>query len=482
MKTVLTLLLLLMSTASYAQWQADVRLTNNPSTSTTSQNNAWCVASSGNTVHAVWYDDRDGNSEIYYKRSTDRGASWLADTRLTNNTAFSQQPSVSVSGSVVHLVWRDNPDGNDEIYYKRSTNEGLSWQPDSIRLTNNTGLSGFPSIALSGSSLHVVWHDNRDGNNEIYYKRSTDGGLSWQADTRLTNNSAISQYPAVSVSGSTVHVVWQDNRDGNDEIYYKRSTDGGTTWQPDVRLTNDVLFSRFPCVSVSGSVVHVLWQDFRDGNWRAYYKRSTDGGTNWQTDLPLTDNMANSQYPNVSATASAVHTVWRELRDGNNEIYYKRSTNNGITWEADVRLTNNTAVSREPSVAISGQDVHVVWHDLRDGNYEVYYKRNPTGNPTAVEIVASEMPNTFALMQNYPNPFNPSTKIKFGIPVGTRHVVSVLKVYDLLGREVATLVNENLPPGSYEVTFDASGLASGVYFYRLRAGEFTETRRMMLLR
>lgn len=293
MKTFLTLLLL-MGTVCYAQWQTDVRLTNDPAVSTTSQNNAWCVASSGNIVHAVWYDERDGNSEIYYKRSTDRGASWLADTRLTNNPAFSQQPSVSVSGSVVHVVWRDNPDGNDEIYYKRSTNEGLSWQPDSIRLTNNTGLSGFPSIALSGSVVHVVWHDNRDGNNEIYYKRSTDGGLSWQADTRLTNNSAISQYPAVSVSGSTVHVVWQDNRDGNEEIYYKRSTDGGSTWQADVRLTNNTLFSRFPCVAVSGLVVHTLWQDFRDGNWRAYYKRSTDGGTNWEADLPLTDNSANS--------------------------------------------------------------------------------------------------------------------------------------------------------------------------------------------
>jgi hypothetical protein len=93
-----------------------------------------------------------------------------------------------------------------------------------------------------------------------------------------------------------------------------------------------------------------------------------------------------------------------------------------------------------------------------------------------------ELPTTFALGQNYPNPFNPSTKIKFSIPVGTGHAPSLLRVYDALGREVATLVNENLPPGRYEVTFDAEGLASGVYLYRLQAGEFTQTKRMVVMR
>ncbi len=486
MKTFSSVGMFLMSAVCYAQWQADVRLTNDPGTSTTSQNNAWCIAASGNVVHVVWFDDRTGNSEIFYKRSSNGGVSWQADTRLTNNAAFSQQPSVSVSGSVVHLVWRDNPDGNDEIYYKRSTDAGVTWPMDSIRLTNSTGSSMFPSMALSGSSVHVVWHDTRDGNNEIYYKRSTDGGLSWQADTRLTNNAATSQYPSVSVSGSTVHVAWQDNRDGNDEIYYKRSTDGGATWQPDVRLTNNTLFSRFPCVSASGLFVHVLWQDFRDGNWRAYYKRSTDGGASWATDLALTDLMAYSQYPSVSAVASAVHLVWRELRDGNNEIYYKRSTDNGLTWEADVRLTNNTAISREPSCAVAGQNVHVVWHDLRDGNYEVYYKRNPTGNPTAVGVVGSEIPEGYSLSQNYPNPFNPATHIPFSVPASSagRQVsgFTSLKVYNILGQEVATLVNEVKTPGRYEVTWDATGLASGVYFYQLRADKFVETKKLLLLR
>jgi hypothetical protein len=91
-------------------------------------------------------------------------------------------------------------------------------------------------------------------------------------------------------------------------------------------------------------------------------------------------------------------------------------------------------------------------------------------------------------MQNYPNPFNPSTNIKFQIPssklgFGNWNLGFVsLKVFDVLGREVATLVNENLPAGSYQVTFNAEGLASGVYFYRLQTGALSETKRMILAR
>jgi hypothetical protein len=91
------------------------------------------------------------------------------------------------------------------------------------------------------------------------------------------------------------------------------------------------------------------------------------------------------------------------------------------------------------------------------------------------------LPGHFALYQNYPNPFNPTTLIQYSLPVGTRHAVS-LRVYDLLGREVAVLVDEQKVPGSYSVAFNARGFASGVYFYRLRAGGFVETRKLILLR
>jgi len=411
----------------FAQWEPDIRLTNDPAVSYTSINNAWCIASSGNVVQVVWYDFRDGNSEIYYKRSTDGGVSWGADTRLTNNSANSLLPSVSVSTSVVHVVWRDL----------------------------------------------------RDGNDEIYYKRSTDGGVSWGADTRLTNNSAVSYNPSVSVSGSAVHVVWSDLRDGNFEIYYKRSTDGGISWGADTRLTNNSTFSEFPSVSVSGSFVHVVWLDFRDGNFEIYYKRSTDGGVSWGADTRLTNNSANSRHPSVSVSGSAVHVVWWDDRDGNPEIYHKGSTDGGSSWGAETPLTNNSATSANPFVSVSGSVVHVVWYDNRDGNDEIYYKRDPTGNPTGVININSEIPKEFSLSQNYPNPFNPSTTIQFSIQ---EQSFVKLEIFNALGEKVSTLVSENLSTGTYEYEWNAEGLPSGVYFYRLTAENYTQVKKLLFMK
>ena len=104
--------------------------------------------------------------------------------------------------------------------------------------------------------------------------------------------------------------------------------------------------------------------------------------------------------------------------------------------------------------------------------------------PIGIKPILSEVPNKFSLFQNYPNPFNPVTKIKFSLPtVGQRHAFDVrLIVYDILGREVAVLVNEQLSPGTYEVSFDGSNLPSGVYFYKLITEGFSETKKMVLLK
>ena len=420
--------ILLSSINAIAQWQPDIRLTNDPAESFISWNNARCIAVSGSVVHIVWFDNRDGNQEIYYNRSTDGGVIWGADTRLTNFVGNSSYPSITVSGSVVHIVWMDDRDGNTEIYYKRSSDAGVSWGTDT-RLTNNSAYSDLPSVAVSGSIVHVVWTDTRDDNNgEIYYKRSTDAGVSWDADTRLTNNASWSQLSSVAVSGSLVHVVWVDNRDGNYEIYYKNSTDGGIIWGTDLRLTNNSAESWYPSVAVSGSTVHVVFDDYRD---------------------PL------------------------------REIYYKKSPDGGVSWGVDTRLTNNPSDSRLPNVAVFGTVVYVAFNDNRDGNFEIYFKRDPTGNPIGIQNISTEIPSSFSLKQNYPNPFNPTTKIKFDV---VRLSDVKIVVYDVTGREVSTLVNESLQPGTYETTFDASALSSGIYFYILTAGDFKETKRMSLLK
>ena len=101
--------------------------------------------------------------------------------------------------------------------------------------------------------------------------------------------------------------------------------------------------------------------------------------------------------------------------------------------------------------------------------------------PIGIDPISSEIPSQFSLSQNYPNPFNPATKIKFAIPFGYASQ-TVLSVYDILGREVEVLVNEQLRPGTYEVDWEASSFPSRVYFYTITSGTFKETRKMVLLK
>jgi len=113
-----------------------------------------------------------------------------------------------------------------------------------------------------------------------------------------------------------------------------------------------------------------------------------------------------------------------------------------------------------------------------------------TGNIIGLNAIGTSVPDKFTLYQNYPNPFNPSTKIKFNVPLlrgvdaeGGRGVFVKLIVYDILGREAAIVLNQNVMPGVYEINFNASGLTSGVYFYRLSVGSvYSETRKMILLK
>jgi hypothetical protein len=113
------------------------------------------------------------------------------------------------------------------------------------------------------------------------------------------------------------------------------------------------------------------------------------------------------------------------------------------------------------------------------GNYYDHLNVELLGNPTIVQENSFGLPTNFLLFQNYPNPFNPSTTIKYELPKSSEVRLSI---FDLLGREVSVLVNERRDAGVYDVKFDGSGLSSGVYFYRLQAGDFVQTRKLCLVR
>jgi hypothetical protein len=147
------------------------------------------------------------------------------------------------------------------------------------------------------------------------------------------------------------------------------------------------------------------------------------------------------------------------------------STNNGTSWTLRNEGLGNYMVS---AICIINNFI------FAGTNSNGVYRRS-LNELVGINPVTNEIPKEYSLSQNYPNPFNPSTTIRFAIPVGTRHGAFVqIKVYDALGREVDILVNEQLSPGTYEVEWPASDYPSGVYFYKLIAGSYTDTKKMIL--
>jgi len=449
----------------HAQWEPEVRLTNNPDSSITSDPNARFIAATDDFVHVVWYDKRDGNMEIYYKRSTDGGKSWGPDTRLTIMPGNSSFPCIGVSGTNLHVIWQDDRDGNNEIYYKRSTDGGLSWETDK-RLTNDPGMSGKPSMSVSGLLVHVVWRDTRDGNYEIYYKRSTDGGLSWETDKRLTNDNNYSYYPSIAASGSYLHVVWNDTRDGKLEIYYKGSTDQGITWETDKRLTNNPLSSNLPCVAASGSNVYVVWTGWTGVNSsQILFMRSQDNGLNWGIEKMITSDILNSMLPNIHASGPVVNVVWQDYSEMKYYNNYIRSDDEGENWGTGTALSVGGMNSQNTSLTVSGSFIHVIWYDDRDGNYEIYYKRNPTGGfPVGHE--SKETDNPDQPYKIYPNPVKDLLSIEGVCPRNSILRVSLINIFGKIMKQYDDMFCRN----SNNCVLDVSDMQDGIYFLLLDSG------------
>ncbi len=161
--------------------------------------------------------------------------------------------------------------------------------------------------------------------------------------------------------------------------------------------------------------------------------------------------------------------------------------------EAQIKISHDVFSNGIGNLTGSSQNIHSTIGQTLTGIYKNQKYTSEVGFWYAAYQVVTQateqqdlLPVIFEMFQNYPNPFNPTTTIKYSIPASLNPSQGVtltqLKIFDILGREVATLVNEAKAPGNYEVNFDAINLASGVYFYRLQAGSFVQTKKMMLMK
>jgi Secretion system C-terminal sorting domain len=166
---------------------------------------------------------------------------------------------------------------------------------------------------------------------------------------------------------------------------------------------------------------------------------------------------------------------WITATETNNTGFDLERKNNSGNWQTIGFIEGHGTTTETHQYSFTDNDIHPGTYQYRlkqidyDGSFE-YSK---------VVEVEIPLPNKFSLSQNYPNPFNPVTSMQYTI--GNRQLVT-LKVYDILGREIATLVNEEKPAGEYEVEFNGTNLPNGIYFYQLNAGEFSETKKMVLIK
>jgi hypothetical protein len=149
----------------------------------------------------------------------------------------------------------------------------------------------------------------------------------------------------------------------------------------------------------------------------------------------------------------------------------------GVNWTVYKTSNSGLPYNFVLAIAIDGQGNK--WIGTYDGGLAVYREGGVIIPPVEVKEKANEIPTNFALYQNYPNPFNPSTTIEFDIPERTN---VKLVVYDILGREVETLIDKELEPGKYKLNFTATNLPTGVYFYTLKTPKFTKTNKMLLIK
>jgi len=190
----------------------------------------------------------------------------------------------------------------------------------------------------------------------------------------------------------------------------------------------------------------------------------------------------------VNSTVNALAVVGNEVFVGgtftsaggvsaNRVARFNTQTN---TWSSlGTGSSNGVGVGSVYALAVVGNEVFVGGLFTSAGGVSANYVARWNSGTSRVEQLSSTAPKTFLLEQNYPNPFNPSTTIRYQLPVASE---VKLEVYDVLGRKIATLVNERQSAGSYQVVWNASGLSSGTYFYRLQAGTFVETKKMIMVK
>jgi photosystem II stability/assembly factor-like uncharacterized protein len=371
-------------------------------------------------------------------KSIDGGKNWnhkskgIYDTDNYSLGINPQSANTIFAGSLRGFVYRTT-DGGDNWVEKTSGLPPSDLSRNAVR-----------DFLFHPLNVNTVYTSMASGKTFI----STNSGDSW-VEYKVNNNTESIRFLDISTSSRN---VWYAYNVTGGKLY--RSSDYGVTWSPKKSALS--LYSIF----LDANTPDILYAD-QLSNSTHNISKSSDGGVTW-----------NIVYPNMNITD--IYSL-----PGNQNILFASTMNSGVLKSTDGGSTWVQMNSGLPyltcnmvrSLAGTTNSFFVATY----GGSVFAYNYTPTGIREEVEV----LPNEYILCDNYPNPFNPSTKIKIGLH---KNVFTQLTIYDALGREVKKLISDKLNSGYHEVEFNASGLTSGMYFYSLQAGDFTQTKKMILLK
>jgi len=372
-------------------------------------------------IWVVWHSYRTVNVELFYKTSIDGGLSWSVDTRLTNNPATDGTPAIMQSqNGTIWVFWASDRTGNYDIFYKATSNNGLSWSSE-VQLTDDPGKDVAPAaLQTADGKIWVVWTSRRTLNDELFYKTSSDNGLTWTNDIQLTFNGAEDRYPSIfQAKNGTIWLTWATNRDGttNFEIYYKTSSNNGGSWSAETRLTRDSNVDTSPSVTqAKDTTVWILWDSDRN---------KLPGGIS-QTDL----------YYNVY---------------------------NGVSWSGETRFTTNESDDMQGHITQGKTDLFITWVSDRLGNYDIFF----THAFVPVHDVATTEVKPYASKVYSGNPLKINVTVANEGTYNETFGVSIYRNGTLIGTQTVT---DLVPDGSRTLTFiwDTTGVPKG-YRYTISA-------------
>lgn len=209
-----------------------------------------------------------------------------------------------------------------------------------------------------------------------------------------------------------------------------------------------------------------------------YYQEFTEEGVPVNEIVKVNDinaSEANSVAADIDNEGNII-IVWEGWPDLYGQRYSSDMSRIGENFKINTSESDGNAF---PCVRLRNGKIYTAWDRLNHGKTSVWMNILDFNNPTNIVTKTEEYPLQYYLSQNHPNPFNPTTTIEYSLP-SYEHVK--IEVYDLLGREIITLVDEDKLAGSYKVEFDGSGLTSGIYFYKLQAGRYTEAKKLLLIK